>query len=155
MGAVAKSWEELKSKLANVRGGRKVVFTNGCFDILHVGHVRYLKEARAQGDVLVVGVNTDASVRKLKGPTRPVQNENARAEILAALESVSFTVLFDEETPMELIREIRPDVLVKGGDYKIETIVGSDFVLSYGGEVRALQFVNGVSTTAIVEKMKI
>ncbi len=154
MGSAVNSLEELKSKLATVRSGRKVVFTNGCFDILHVGHVRYLKEARAQGDILVVGVNTDKSVRKLKGPGRPVQNESARAEILSALESVSFTVLFDEDTPIELIREIRPDVLVKGGDYKIETIVGSDLVLGYGGKVKALQFVDGVSTTSILEKSK-
>ena len=151
----AKSFDELKAKLATVRNGRNVVFTNGVFDLLHVGHVRYLQEARAQGDLLVVGVNSDASTRRLgKGPSRPIQNENDRAEILAALEAVSFTVLFDEDTPEKLIHVVRPDVLVKGGDYSIETIVGAKFVMSYGGAVRALQFVDGKSTTSIVKKMQ-
>ncbi|MES2856812.1 MAG: D-glycero-beta-D-manno-heptose 1-phosphate adenylyltransferase [Bdellovibrionota bacterium] len=154
MGKVVQSWNDLKTNLAALRGGRKVVFTNGCFDILHVGHVRYLKEARAQGDILVLGLNTDRSVSVLKGPNRPVQNENARAEILAALECVDFVTLFDEDTPEKLIKEIRPDVLVKGGDYKIETIVGADFVMSYGGQVKPLQFVDGSSTTSIIEKLK-
>jgi D-beta-D-heptose 7-phosphate kinase/D-beta-D-heptose 1-phosphate adenosyltransferase len=153
MGLVARDWADLVSQLDKVRKGRKVVFTNGVFDLLHVGHVRYLKEARALGDILVVGVNKDESVRALKGPTRPIQNENDRAEILAALEAVSFTVLFGEETPAKLIETVRPDVLVKGGDYKIETIVGAPFVMSYGGEVRVLQFVDGKSTTGIVKKM--
>lgn len=150
-----KSWDELKTALATARNGRKVVFTNGVFDLLHVGHVRYLQEARAQGDLLVVGVNSDASVRRLgKGPSRPIQNENDRAEILAALASVSFTVIFDEETPEKLIHLVRPDILVKGGDYNINTIVGAQFVMSYGGAVRALQFVDGRSTTSIVKKMQ-
>jgi rfaE bifunctional protein nucleotidyltransferase chain/domain len=154
VGQVVKSWEELKSKLATARSGRKVVFTNGCFDILHVGHVRYLKEARAQGDLLVLGLNTDRSVKVLKGPNRPLQNENARAEILAALECVDFVTLFDEDTPLKLIEQVRPDVLVKGGDYKVETIVGADLVQSYGGKVKPLSFVDGVSSTSIIEKMK-
>lgn len=149
----AKSWDQLKTELAAARsGGRKVVFTNGVFDLLHVGHVRYLQEAHAQGDLLVVGVNSDSSVQRLKGPTRPIQNENDRAEILAGLKAVDFTVLFSEDTPAELIRIVRPDILVKGGDYKIETIVGADFVQSYGGTVRALQFVDGKSTTSIIKK---
>lgn len=155
MGVVANSFTDLKSKLAAGRHGRKVVFTNGVFDILHVGHTRYLKEARAQGDILVVGVNSDASTRRLgKGAERPVQNESDRAEILAALDAVSFTVLFDDDTPEKLIHEIRPDILVKGGDYNVSTIVGAQFVMSYGGEVRALQFVDGRSTTSIVKKMQ-
>jgi D-beta-D-heptose 7-phosphate kinase/D-beta-D-heptose 1-phosphate adenosyltransferase len=154
MGKVATSWKNLEQELKEVRTGKKVVFTNGCFDILHVGHVRYLSEAKAQGDILVVGVNSDSSVRKLKGPTRPLQDENARAEILAGLASIDFTVLFAEDTPEQLIRTIRPDVLVKGGDYNIETIVGAEFVMSYGGKVKALQFVKGASSTSIIEKMK-
>jgi rfaE bifunctional protein nucleotidyltransferase chain/domain len=121
---------------------------------LHVGHIRYLQEARALGDLLVVGVNADASVRTLKGPTRPIQSESDRAEILAALEAVSFTVLFGEETPAELLEIVRPDVLVKGGDYTIDTIVGAKFVMSYGGSVKVLSFVDGKSTSSIVKKLQ-
>jgi len=134
-------------------GGKKVVFTNGCFDLLHVGHVRYLAEAKAQGDLLVVGINSDESVKKLKGESRPIQSEQDRAEILAALASVDFVVTFTEDTPENLIHDVRPDILVKGGDWPIEKIVGAKFVLSYGGEVRSLQFVTGRSTSLIVEKM--
>jgi rfaE bifunctional protein nucleotidyltransferase chain/domain len=152
LGHVAKSWADLNSQLEKIRKGRKVVFTNGVFDLLHVGHIRYLKEARALGDILVIGVNSDESVRALKGPTRPIQNESDRVEILAALEAVSFTVLFGEQTPLKLIESVRPDVLVKGGDYKIETIVGADFVMSYSGVVKVLSFVDGKSTTSIVQK---
>lgn len=130
----------------------KIVFTNGCFDLLHIGHVRYLEEAASLGDVLIVGINTDASVQKLKGPTRPIQNENDRAEILASLKSVQHTVLFGEETPLELIQKIKPDVLVKGGDWAIPQIVGSDFVLKNGGKVQSLQFVDGKSTTSLIQK---
>lgn len=133
---------------------KKIVFTNGCFDLLHIGHVTYLEEARKLGDVLIVGINTDASVKKLKGPTRPIQNENDRSRILAALKAVDHTILFDEETPLNLIKAIKPDVLVKGGDWKIEQIVGSDFVLRNGGQVLSLNFVDGKSTTAIIEKSK-
>lgn len=131
---------------------KKIVFTNGCFDLLHVGHVRYLQEAKKLGDVLVVGVNSDASVKRLKGPTRPVQTESDRAEILAALGCVDFTVIFTEDTPETLIRRVQPDILVKGGDWKIDQIVGSDFVLSRGGQVLSLQFVDGKSTTKLIEK---
>ncbi len=154
MGKVVNSWKELSTDLAAKRAGRKVVFTNGCFDILHVGHVRYLKEARAQGDFLVVGLNTDASVRRLKGPERPIQNEGARAEIMASLACVDFVTWFDEETPEDLIREVRPDVLVKGGDWTVDKIAGGKFVQSYGGEVKSLTFVDCFSTTKIVEKIK-
>lgn len=148
------SQNELAKKLDQIRSHKKVVFTNGCFDLLHIGHVRYLHQAKLQGDILVVAVNSDSSVRKLKGPTRPLQNETDRAEILAALGCVDFTTIFSEETPIELIRKFKPDVLVKGGDWTIPQIVGSDFVLSYGGEVKALQFVEGRSTTNLVEKAK-
>ena len=136
------------------RQNKKIVFTNGCFDLLHIGHVTYLEEAKSLGDVLIVGINTDASVRVLKGPTRPIQNENDRSEILAALKAVDHTVLFGEDTPLNLIKKIKPDILVKGGDWKIEQIVGSDFVMSYGGSVKSLHFVNGKSTTSIIEKSK-
>ncbi len=153
MGLVC-SWLELENQLAPFRGKKKIVFTNGCFDWLHVGHVRYLQEAQALGDLLVVGVNTDESVRKLKGSTRPVQNEADRAEILAALSCVNFSVLFSQDTPYELIRVVRPDILVKGGDWRPEQIVGSDIVQSYGGKVLSLQFVEGKSTTSLINKAK-
>lgn len=134
--------------------GKKVVFTNGCFDLLHVGHVRYLNSAKKLGDILVVGLNSDQSVKKLKGPSRPIQNENDRAEILASLGSVDYVIVFDEETPLELIHQVKPDILTKGGDYKIETIVGSDYVLARGGKVQPLEFVDGKSTSLLVSKMK-
>lgn len=147
------NFETIESSLAPFRSaGKKIVFTNGCFDLLHVGHVRYLQEARQLGDLLVVGVNSDASVRRLKGPTRPVQIENDRAEILAALAAVDFTVIFTEDTPENLIHKVKPDILVKGGDWQIEQIVGAPFVQSYGGKVMSLQFVDGKSTTKLIEK---
>ena len=153
MGQVC-SWGDLQKKLSEVRGKKKIVFTNGCFDLLHVGHVRYLKEAKALGHCLVVGVNSDASVSKLKGPTRPIQNENDRAEILCALESVDYAAVFGEETPAELIKIVKPDFLVKGGDWQPAQIVGSEFVLSYGGQVKSLQFIDGKSSTSLIEKSK-
>lgn len=147
------SRSEIEAKLSSVRSGQKIVFTNGCFDLLHVGHIRYLQEARRLGDLLVVGLNADASVKRLKGPTRPLQSENDRAEILAALGCVDFTTLFEEDTPENLIKMIKPDILVKGGDWKIDQIAGGPFVQSYGGQVMSLQFVEGKSTTNIVNKM--
>lgn len=146
--------EDLFLKLELIRNQKKIVFTNGCFDLLHIGHVKYLQQARALGDILVVGINSDSSVKKIKGPTRPLQNENDRAEILAALGCVDFTAVFSEETPLSLIQKVKPNILVKGGDWKISEIVGSDFVLAYGGDVRSLQFVEGRSTTHLVEKAK-
>lgn len=152
MGQV-KNFETIESSLAPFRSaGKKIVFTNGCFDLLHVGHVRYLQEARQLGDLLVIGVNSDASVKRLKGPTRPVQVENDRAEILAALAAVDFTVIFTEDTPENLIHKVKPDILVKGGDWQIDQIVGAPFVQSYGGKVMSLQFVDGKSTTKLIEK---
>ncbi len=132
----------------------KVVFTNGCFDILHVGHVRYLKDARALGDVLVVGINSDASVKRLKGPERPVNNERDRAEVLASLGCVDYVMQFDDDTPLALIEAVAPDILVKGGDWPVEKIVGSKFVLARGGEVISLPFHPGHSTTSILETIK-
>lgn len=147
------SQSDLQSKLADVRKNKKVVFTNGCFDILHVGHVKYLQEAKAQGDLLVVGINADASVKRLKGESRPIQNEQDRGDVLSALGCVDFVTVFTEDTPEKLIHAVKPDVLVKGGDWKVEQIVGSDFVMSYGGKVKSLQFVQGKSTTNIVSKI--
>ena len=134
--------------------GRKIVFTNGCFDLLHVGHVRYLQGARSLGDVLVIGLNADASVRKLKGARRPVTRQNDRAEVLGALACVDHVVLFKEPTPERLIRAIRPDLLVKGGDWKKKDIVGSAFVESYGGKARSLPYIRGFSTTGLLGKIK-
>jgi len=133
--------------------GKKIVFTNGCFDILHVGHVRYLQKAKLLGDLLFIGLNTDASVKKLKGPSRPVVCESDRAEIIAALEFVDCVVLFNEDTPYELISKIKPDILVKGGDYKEENIVGRDIVLAKGGKVVVIPFEDNKSTTNIIEKI--
>jgi len=135
------------------RSGR-VVFTNGVFDLLHPGHVDILSAARGLGDALVVGVNTDASVRRLKGPSRPVRSERDRALVLAALEAVDAVVLFDEDTPLELIRALAPDVLVKGGDYTVETVVGAKDVLERGGDVVIIPLTPGHSTTGTVERMR-
>ena len=148
------SLHDLELFLKPLRKEKKIVFTNGCFDLLHVGHIRYLKEAKALGDILVVGINSDASVQKLKGPTRPVQNEADRAEILASMYAVDFTVIFAEETPSKLIQIVKPNVLVKGGDWKIENIVGAEFVQSLGGKVYSLQFIDGKSTTSLINKTK-
>lgn len=132
----------------------KVVFTNGCFDIVHLGHIDYLEKARNLGTKLVLGLNTDASVNRLKGPTRPVVNEYARARMMAAFEFVDAVILFDEPTPLDLIEAVKPDILVKGDDYTVETIVGSDFVIANGGEVKTISLVQGYSTTKLIEKIK-
>ncbi len=144
----------LSEKLKRTRKGKKIVFTNGCFDVLHAGHVRYLKKARSLGDLLVVGLNSDASVRKIKGRGRPVVPEAERAEILSALEAVDYCVLFKEITPEKLIRKILPDVLVKGADWKARDIVGADVVKSIGGKVARVRLVKGKSTTNIIDKIK-
>ncbi len=144
------NWDELKKVVDDAKAsGKKVVFTNGCFDILHVGHVRYLKDAKALGDVLVIGLNSDKSVSIIK-PKRPINPQNHRAEILASLEMVDYITLFDEDTPYELIKLLQPDILVKGGDWKKEDIVGSDIA----GETRSLPYIRGISTTEIIEKIK-
>ncbi|MFC2103767.1 D-glycero-beta-D-manno-heptose 1-phosphate adenylyltransferase [Bacteroidota bacterium] len=133
---------------------QKIVFTNGCFDILHRGHIEYLAQAANHGDVLVIGLNTDNSVRRIKGNLRPVQDEYARAILLASLSFVSAVVLFNEDTPYNLIKRIQPDILIKGSDYKIQDIVGYDIVSAKGGDVVAIEFIEGYSTTAIIEKLK-
>lgn len=132
---------------------KKIVFTNGCFDILHVGHKRYLQEAASLGDILVVGVNSDESVKKLKGPTRPVNPEQDRVEMLCAMGFIDYVIVFCEDTPYELIKKIKPDVLVKGGDYKPEEVVGKDIVEARGGELKLIKFVDGKSTTNIINKI--
>jgi rfaE bifunctional protein nucleotidyltransferase chain/domain len=130
------------------------VFTNGCFDILHRGHVQYLNEARALGGRLVVGLNSDSSVKRLKGETRPINSESDRKFILENLKAVDEVIIFDQDTPLELIKKIRPNILVKGGDWKIEQIVGGQEVLSWGGSVQSLQFVEGKSTTSIIQEIQ-
>ena len=140
---------EIKEIAARLKSeGKKIVFTNGCFDLLHIGHIRYLTEAKKLGDILIVGLNSDASVSRLK-PQRPINEESQRAEVLASLEMVDFVTIFSEDTPYELIKSIGPDVLVKGGDWKKEDIVGSDIV----AEVHSLPYVPGVSTSSIIEKI--
>lgn len=134
--------------------GDKVVFTNGCFDLLHRGHVDYLAKAADCGQRLIIGVNTDASVSKLKGPNRPIQDEQSRLQILASLQCVDAVILFDEETPYELISLLQPDVLVKGSDYTPESIVGYDVVTAKGGEVKTIDFIPGFSTSSIERKIK-
>src|SRR5882724_229631 len=146
---------ELLTARARLRdAGQKLVFTNGVFDILHVGHVRYLEAARALGDALVVAINSDASVRELKGAGRPLINENERAEILAALRATSYVTIFNQISPRSLIAELLPDVLVKGGDYALDEIHGREEVEAAGGRVISLPFVDGVSTTRLLEKMR-
>ena len=150
------SLRTLQAKLKALRAGAfrtEVAFTNGCFDILHAGHVRYLAKARSFGDLLIVGLNSDKSIRKIKGQKRPVVPEGERAEVLSALESVDYVVLFDEETPLSLIESIKPDVLVKGADWKHGEIVGEGSVKRAGGKVRRVTLVKGKSTTNIIEKV--
>jgi rfaE bifunctional protein nucleotidyltransferase chain/domain len=144
---LAKETEALKAI------GNKIVFTNGVFDILHAGHVRYLSEAASLGDVLIVAVNSDASARRLKGPGRPFNKESGRAEVLAALECVSYVTIFDKDTPYEVIESLKPDVLVKGGDWPVDEIVGADIVKAAGGEVYSLPYAKGFSTSGLVEKV--
>jgi len=134
---------------------KKIVFTNGCFDILHRGHVEYLTKTAQEGDVLIIGLNSDESVTRLKGKNRPVQDQETRALLLASFQFVHAVVIFNEETPLEIIKLIQPDVLIKGGDYSIENIVGSDVVLAKGGEVKTIEFVKGYSTSGILEKIQI
>lgn len=136
------------------RAGRRIVFTNGCFDLLHVGHVRYLAAARDAGDLLIVGLNDDASVQRLKGPSRPLVAEGARAEVVAALAAVDHVTLFGEDTPYELIRAVQPDVLVKGSDWAADAVVGRDVVEARGGRVLLVPVVDGFSTTALAERLR-
>jgi rfaE bifunctional protein nucleotidyltransferase chain/domain len=150
-----RSLRQLKKIIDSLKkAGEKIVFTNGCFDILHYGHVKYLEEAKNKGDCLVVAVNSDNSVKKLKGANRPLVSQKYRQKVLAGLECVDFVVLFGEETPLKTIKALRPDVLIKGGDWKEKDIVGSDFVKSHGGKVFSIGFVKGFSTSALIKKIK-
>jgi rfaE bifunctional protein nucleotidyltransferase chain/domain len=133
---------------------KKIVFTNGCFDILHGGHIDYLTKASDLGDILIIGLNSDASVKRIKGSDRPIQDQESRAKALASLFYVTYVVIFEEDTPLNLIAEVKPDVLVKGGDYKIENIVGHDIVKKNGGKTLTIPFLEGFSTTAIINKLK-
>ncbi len=145
--------EELLEILDRERGGKKVVFTNGCFDIIHAGHVDYLEKAKSLGDILVVGMNSDDSIRRIKGEKRPIVPQELRARVLSSLKPVDYVVIFEEDTPLRLIEAIRPDVLVKGGDWELEKVVGREFVESYGGEVRTIPFEYEVSTSKIIERI--
>lgn len=146
--------EELDRKLAYWKfKSLKIVFTNGCFDILHLGHVEYLAKAKEYGDILVIGLNTDASVKKLKGEHRPLNDENARAIVLASISFIDAVVLFDEDTPYNLIKKIQPDVLIKGSDYKVEDIVGYDILKAKGGIIQTIDLVEGYSTTSIEQRI--
>ena len=146
--------DQIKKTIVSLKKKRlKIVFTNGCFDLLHVGHVRYLKEARALGDCLIIGLNSDRSVRKIKDPVRPLISEDQRAEVLAALECVDYIVLFDEADPFKLIEEIRPEVLAKGADWSMDKIIGADLVSSYGGQVRRVELVPSISSSEIINRI--
>ena len=134
--------------------GLRVVFTNGCFDLVHLGHIEYLEKARQLGDKLIVALNTDQSIRQIKGPHRPVINEYARARLLAAFQFIDVVTLFDQLTPILLIESIRPNILVKGGDYTIENIVGADVVLANGGDVQSIPLIRGYSTTTLIENIQ-
>lgn len=144
--------ENLEQKIVELKN-KKIVFTNGCFDIIHQGHITYLAKAADFGDVFIIGLNSDSSVKKLKGENRPIQDEKSRALILSAFQFVNFVVIFDEETPYNLISKIKPDFLIKGGDYKLEEIVGADIVTEKGGKVITIPFVDGFSSTNIIKSM--
>ena len=147
-------WKTIQQTISEWKfSNKKIVFTNGCFDILHYGHIHYLAEARALGDKLIIGLNSSASVKRLKGEHRPINDDLTRLHLLAALECVDAVVVFEEDTPLELIKIIIPDILVKGGDWQPKDIVGSDVVLKNGGEVKSLAFVKGYSTTSIEERI--
>ena len=149
-----KSLPLLKKLLSRLkRQGKKVVFTNGCFDILHYGHAKYLEDAKRKGDVLVVAVNSDASVKKIKGRNRPIVGERNRLSLVAALESVDFVILFKEDIPLRVIKELRPDILAKGADWDKNEIVGGNFVNSYGGRVLTLKLTQGLSTSSLIKKI--
>jgi rfaE bifunctional protein nucleotidyltransferase chain/domain len=142
-----KEVEGLKSK------NKKIVFTNGCFDILHIGHARYLYAAREMGDFLIVAMNSDRSVKAIKGSDRPIMNQSERSEMLASLECVDMVIIFDEDSPMEVIRHLMPDILVKGGDWKEEDIIGADVVRAAGGQIRTIPYINGYSTSGIIKRI--
>jgi len=145
---------EIKNEISKIKSqNKKIVFTNGCFDILHIGHVRYLEQSKSFGDILIVGLNSDLSVKKLKGPTRPINNESDRAELLCALRCVDYVTIFNENSPINLIEKIKPDIYTKGADYTIETLPEAKTVMENNGKVEFIKFVEGKSTTNIVNKI--
>jgi len=149
-----KNLRDLKKIIAGLKAeGKKIVFTNGCFDLLHYGHIKYFADAKNEGDILVVAINSDASVRRIKGNKRPITNQNDRLKTVAALESVDYVVLFNEDTPIKVIKLLKPDILVKGADWKKNNIVGSNFVLGYKGKVFTIKLVKGRSTTNLINKI--
>lgn len=152
---IIKDIDTFSKLLAAYRSGnKKIVFTNGCFDILHPGHCHYLQEAKRLGDLLVVGINSDASVQRLKGKSRPINHIDFRTQMLAALESVDKVIVFEEDTPLQLIKKIEPHILVKGADYSPESVVGADFVIEKGGEVKLIPLLEGFSSTKSIEKIR-
>lgn len=152
--AKIKKINELKAIVSRLKdSGKRVVFTNGCFDLLHYGHVKYLEEAKRKGDILVVGINSDASVKKIKGAKRPITGEKARSSVIAALESVDYAVIFNEETPLKTIKALKPDMLVKGADWSENNIAGAGFMKSYGAKVSTVELAKGYSTTGIIKKI--
>jgi len=154
MNKIFLSWHNLSNKLTSLKDiGKKIVFTNGCFDIIHIGHIDYLKKAKALGDILVVGINSDKSVKNIKGKFRPIINEKERMQILEAFYFVDFVTLFQEDTPYNLIKTIKPDILVKGGDWDIKNIVGRDIVENSGGIVTTIPYLKGYSTSNIIKKI--
>ena len=149
-----KNLRELKRIISSLKAkGKRIVFTNGCFDLLHYGHVKYLESAKRKGDILIAAINCDASVKRIKGNKRPIINEKDRAGIIAALESVDYVVLFKEDTPSKIIKLLKPDILIKGADWDKKGIVGRDFVLSYGGRISTINLVKGRSTTNLIKKI--
>jgi rfaE bifunctional protein nucleotidyltransferase chain/domain len=149
------SLSEAQKEIAHLKSQNKnIVFSNGCFDILHAGHVDYLEKAREKGDFLIVGVNTDASVKRLKGDERPINHQDSRARVLAGLGCIDMIIFFDEDTPYDLISTIKPDILVKGKDYDVSNIVGADIVLQNGGKVETIELTEGLSTTSVIDKIK-
>jgi D-beta-D-heptose 7-phosphate kinase/D-beta-D-heptose 1-phosphate adenosyltransferase len=153
-GAKIKPLSELKKIIRKLKSGqKKIVFTNGCFDLLHYGHIKYLEDAKNKGDILVVAVNSDASIKRIKGKARPILAQKDRLGIIAALESVDYVVLFNQDTPIKLIKALKPNVLVKGSDWDKKMIVGADFVLSYGGKVKTVKLIAGRSTSGLIRKI--
>lgn len=150
-----KTQKQLKNIVDTLKKkGERIAFTNGCFDILHYGHIKYLQDAKNMSDVLVLGLNSDRSIKKIKGGSRPINNQLARSKVLSALTCVDYVTIFNEETPLKLIRLLRPDILIKGADWKIEKISGADFVKSYGGKVLAIPYIKGYSTTQQIKKIR-
>lgn len=152
---IIEDWDKLTNELNELKSqGKRIIFTNGCFDILHLGHVSYLKQAKELGDILVLALNTDDSVKKLKGDSRPINNQQDRALVINELKSIDYVTFFSEDTPYNIIKTLKPNIIAKGGDYSPEQVVGKDIVERYGGKVEIIPFVEGKSTTNIVHRMR-